>query len=518
MRKWQYKVLLQYHEDINAYEVVCLDAAKASAANAATAAGVTWTHALSNSGSNITTQYTVGQYKLFEGSPAVGDKNISYVVLDTPDEVAAYQYPTTYVTTYTAPAALITPTREGYKFVGWQSSVDGSVVTEFPGYGTNPGDVTYTAEWEAEWTAQNRLDYTKNEIDNYFENLGIITNDLELATSNDTYDTTITYASSKSNVLSNFGKFNRPYQEDTITYEVTISYGTNSISTSYEVSVAGFKELTNIASTYIGGNSSTYETLNSNIFTICDIITCGFAFPASNGTFTESSVNGYNFKYYLPNMAEYVIPNAHKNGTYVVLSIAGVDTQYDAAFETICASDSLIDTFVNNIIGLINTYGFDGVDIDWEIPSNGLLFTKLMTKLYAAVKENNENHLVTAAIGGGSWQPQYYDLTNSSKYLDYINLMTYNMSTASGYHHTALYPSNSYDNPTNKAGSTLTSCSISESVAIYNNYGVSNSKIIIGSGFYGIVQTRESTTADLYSSGHTPNPTAWTFALCVLLS
>lgn len=194
-------------------------------------------------------------------------------------------------------------------------------------------------------------------------------------------------------------------------------------------------------------------------------------------------------------MAEYVIPNAHKNGTYVVLSIAGTETQYDAAFETICASDSLIDTFVNNIIGLINTYGFDGVDIDWEIPSNGLLFTKLMTKLYAAVKENNENHLVTAAIGGGSWQPQYYDLTNSSKYLDYINLMTYNMSTASGYHHTALYPSNSYDNPTNKAGSTLTSCSISESVAIYNNYGVSNSKIIIGSGFYGIVQTRKSTTA-----------------------
>ena len=148
--RWQYKVLLQYHEDINAYEVVCLDAAKASAANAATAAGVTWTHALSNSGENITTQYTVGQYILFEGSPAVGDKNISYVVLDTPDEVAAYQYPTTYSTTYTAPAALITPTREGYKFVGWQSSVDGSVVTEFPGYVTNPGDVTYTAEWETE--------------------------------------------------------------------------------------------------------------------------------------------------------------------------------------------------------------------------------------------------------------------------------------------------------------------------------------------------------------------------------
>ena len=28
-------------------------------------------------------------------------------------------------------------------------SVDGLVVTEFPGYIVNPGDITYTAQWEA---------------------------------------------------------------------------------------------------------------------------------------------------------------------------------------------------------------------------------------------------------------------------------------------------------------------------------------------------------------------------------
>lgn len=325
--------------------------------------------------------------------------------------------------------------------------------------------------------------------------MGIVTTDLELQTSNDTYDTTISYVSSDSSILSNSGSFYRPYQENTITYDVTISYGTDTITNSYEVNVAGFKELTNIASTYIGGNSSTYESLNSSIFTICDIITCGFAFPAADGTFTESSVNGYNFTYYLPKMAEYVIPNAHAEGTYVVLSIAGVDTAYDTAFETICLDDELIDTFVTNIVDLINTYGFDGVDIDWEIPSDGTLFTKLMTKLYTAVKANNSNHLVTAAIGGGSWQPQYYDLENSVNYLDYINLMTYNMATASGYHHTALYASSSYDNTSNKVATTLTSCSIEESIKIYNDYGVLNSKIIIGSGFYGIVQTRTSTSS-----------------------
>lgn len=197
-------------------------------------------------------------------------------------------------------------------------------------------------------------------------------------------------------------------------------------------------------------------------------------------------------------MQQYVIPKAHAEGTWVVLSICGVDTAYDTAFETICQSDSLIDTFVNNIVGIINTYGFDGVDIDWETPDDGALFTKLMSKLYPAVKANNPNHLVTAAIGGGQWAHPYYDLNNSKNYLDYINMMTYNMSTANGYHHTALYPSSSstnYHNTENKAGSTLSSCSVDESVAIFAEYGIDSSKLIVGSGFYGIVQTR--TTVNL---------------------
>ena len=81
-------------------------------------------------------------------------------------------------------------------------------------------------------------------------------------------------------------------------------------------------------------------------------------------------------------MANNLIPNAHEKGVWVILSICGVDDEYDAAIEVICQSDSLIDAFVNNIVALINTYGFDGVDMDWEIPSEAALFTKLMKKLY----------------------------------------------------------------------------------------------------------------------------------------
>lgn len=148
--RWQYKVLLQYDAELNAYQVVCLDAAKASANNAASAAGVTWTHALANSKSNISTQYTVGQYIYFENTPVVNNKNLSYMVFDTPEEIAAYQYPTTHSATYVAPEALPTPVREGYTFVGWRSSIDGQTYTEYPAYGQVSGisEVTYTAVWE----------------------------------------------------------------------------------------------------------------------------------------------------------------------------------------------------------------------------------------------------------------------------------------------------------------------------------------------------------------------------------
>lgn len=200
-------------------------------------------------------------------------------------------------------------------------------------------------------------------------------------------------------------------------------------------------------------------------------------------------------------MQKYVLPKAHEKGTWVILSICGVDEQYDLALETISQSDDLIDKFISNVVSLINTYGFDGVDMDWEVPSDGALFTKLMSKLYAAVKANNPNHLVTAAIGGGAWQPPYYDLNNSHKYLDYINMMTYNMATSSGYHHTALYASNTFADSTNKVGKTLSSCSIDESIDIYNDYGVPSNKIIIGSGFYGIKQTRTSTSGTWSSAG-----------------
>ena len=181
------------------------------------------------------------------------------------------------------------------------------------------------------------------------------------------------------------------------------------------------------------------------------------------------------------------MPKAQEQGNWVLFSIAP-----DSSWSEIVLSSSRINTFADNIVAMINEYGFDGVDIDWETPtsSEATLFTEMMRVIYTKVKANNPNHLVTAAIAGGMWQPPRYDLENSHQYIDYINMMTYGMVSNNGYYQNALKRSTTYANPTNVAGKTLTSCSIEESIEIYNSYGIPNSRIIVGVAFYGIKQIR----------------------------
>ena len=136
--RYQYKVIFNYNATLGLFEVIAVDAATKTLTEAA--AGATWTHALANSAQNITTNFVVGQYVYLNTTALASGKQVAQVY-NSLDSL------TKYSTVMKKPETLPVPTNGLEEFAGWKSSVDGSIIKEYPGYMSNPGDITYTAQW-----------------------------------------------------------------------------------------------------------------------------------------------------------------------------------------------------------------------------------------------------------------------------------------------------------------------------------------------------------------------------------
>lgn len=82
----------------------------------------------------------------------------------------------------------------------------------------------------------------------------------------------------------------------------------------------------------------------------------------------------------------------------------------------------MISTFVTNIVNFINTYGYDGIDIDWEAQVNPTQYNDLINRLRTSL---GANRILTMDAGDWSGLPDVA-LASYSK-LDCINVMCYDM-------------------------------------------------------------------------------------------
>ena len=470
--RWFYKLFIKYNDFYDAYEIVATDSATATISDL-NISDYDYVLAIHDNCQDIdaldamiayigdTTQNLFITFDSDVDPYTAGDIQVSFYSLSIISQ--------NYQLTMNEEDNLPVPVRPEFSFIGWS---DGEhVFNVFPRYQAkdNTLQITYTALWDAE---------TMSDVELYLSELipDQINEDLVLPS---TYsDFAIAWVSSDTEIISNDGTYHRPYQATTVSLTATITSDAESYVRTYSVESSGFKSLgLGIASSYIYRE---YSSVTDLFFETLDIINCAFIHANSDGTLTGTA--------FLYNVEQYIMPKAHAQGDWVIFSISP-----SSEWSTIAASGTRINTFADNIVDTINTYGFDGVDIDWETPllSEKTRFTEMMRVIYTKVKENNPNHLVTAAIAGGVWQPPDYDLINSQQYLDFINMMTYGMVSNNGYYQNALYRSTTFDNPTFVAGKTLTSCSIEESVAIYHNdYDIPYRKIIVGVAFYGIKQSR----------------------------
>ncbi len=145
-------------------------------------------------------------------------------------------------------------------------------------------------------------------------------------------------------------------------------------------------------------------------------INYAFVFPGPDGSLPDAGN---------PAKLRALVSRSHARGVQVLISIGGWNNGNDAAFEQLAANPASRSALVANATSLVQRYGLDGVDVDWEYPdpgSSAANFTLLMRELSAAM--HSRGKLLTAAVvSGGATargvEPAVFDL------VDFLNIMLY---------------------------------------------------------------------------------------------
>ncbi|KAG9246515.1 chitinase [Calycina marina] len=142
-----------------------------------------------------------------------------------------------------------------------------------------------------------------------------------------------------------------------------------------------------------------------------------------------------------------------QHGVKVILSVGGAAASQN--FAKVAHDANLRNNFGASAKRIVDKYGFDGIDIDWEHPSNaeeGQDFLHLLKVLRNYLSKAN-GYTLSAALPAGQWVLRNIDLRNADD-LDFLNLMAYDFagpwSNLSG-HHAQLYSAQPQEESGNKA-------------------------------------------------------------------
>ena len=166
---------------------------------------------------------------------------------------------------------------------------------------------------------------------------------------------------------------------------------------------------------------------------------------------------------------------AQKPALKVLLSVGGWGS---GRFSEMAADSLKRKSFSEDCGKIVEKYGIDGIDIDWEYPGSDMAgisaspddkgnFTLLMRDLRTAL---GTGRLLTLA---SVCNAEYIDFKAILPYVDYVNVMSYDMGY-DGTHHAALYRSE-------HAGY----CTADEAVRKHIAAGVPPTMIVMGMPFYG---------------------------------
>ncbi len=174
----------------------------------------------------------------------------------------------------------------------------------------------------------------------------------------------------------------------------------------------------------------------------------------------------------------------------ILISIGG--WAWSENFSDAVLSDSSRIVFAKSSVDIIRKYDLDGVDIDWEYPgmegeegnvfrpedkeNYTLMFKALRKELDVLEKETAHKKLLTTAVAGFEEYLEHTNMKEAAQYLDYINLMTYDLfENGISVNHAGLYESKDY----------VSNKNANYCVEVFQKAGVPVEKLVLGLPFYG---------------------------------
>lgn len=159
----------------------------------------------------------------------------------------------------------------------------------------------------------------------------------------------------------------------------------------------------------------------------------------------------------------------------VMLSVGGWGS---GRFSEMAMDRKLRRSFADDCLRVVDEFGLDGIDIDWEYPTSSAAgisyspedtgnFTMLMKALRQVL---GDGLLLTFASAASA---EYVDFTAVEPYVDFVNIMAYDMATAPK-HHSALYES--------EISGGMTS---DKAARAHMAAGMPAHKLVLGMPFYG---------------------------------
>ncbi|GAO19284.1 hypothetical protein UVI_02063400 [Ustilaginoidea virens] len=150
-------------------------------------------------------------------------------------------------------------------------------------------------------------------------------------------------------------------------------------------------------------------------------------------------------------------------------------------FSELAASSDHQKTFANSLLSLMDKYGFDGVDIDWEYP---------VAEERSGVPEDFDNYVsflknmrgylgskgLSITLPASYWYLQHFDIKNMEQHVDWFNMMSYDL-------HGTWDGTNPYLGAFVNAHTNLTEIDTALNLLWRND--IKPEKVIMGMGFYG---------------------------------